>query len=172
MCRVANHWTRLPRATSSLALNASRDGVSTASLGNLFQCITSWVKKFLPISDLNLPCLSLKPFPLVLSLSIPVNSCPPSCLYAPFKYWKATALMAAAARASPALLRSITWMSLHAMVVVGRGTAGKHTFRLSKAMRLQYGDGNQSLRRGFYARGCVTVHGQELASALALTNGL
>jgi len=37
MCRVANHQTRLPRATSSLALNASRDGASTASLGNLFQ---------------------------------------------------------------------------------------------------------------------------------------
>ena len=38
MCRVAKHQTRLPRATSSLALNASRDGASTASLGNLFQC--------------------------------------------------------------------------------------------------------------------------------------
>ena len=37
MCRVANHQTRLPRATSSLALNASRDGESPASLGNLFQ---------------------------------------------------------------------------------------------------------------------------------------
>ena len=35
MCRVSNHQTRLPRATSSLALNASRDGASTASLGNL-----------------------------------------------------------------------------------------------------------------------------------------
>ena len=39
MCRVANYQTRLPRATSSLALNASRDGASTASLGNLFQCV-------------------------------------------------------------------------------------------------------------------------------------
>jgi len=29
MCRVANHQTRLPRATSSLALNASTDGAST-----------------------------------------------------------------------------------------------------------------------------------------------
>jgi len=28
MCRVANQQTRLPRATSSLALNASRDGAS------------------------------------------------------------------------------------------------------------------------------------------------
>ena len=36
MCRVANQQTRLPRATSSLALNASRDGASTTSLGNLF----------------------------------------------------------------------------------------------------------------------------------------
>ena len=36
MSRVANQQTRLPRATSSLALNACRDGASTASLGNLF----------------------------------------------------------------------------------------------------------------------------------------
>jgi len=36
MCRVANHQTRLPRATSRLALNASRDGASTTSLGNLY----------------------------------------------------------------------------------------------------------------------------------------
>jgi len=26
MCRITNHQTRLPRATSSLALNACRDG--------------------------------------------------------------------------------------------------------------------------------------------------
>ena len=46
---------------SSLALNASRDGASTASLGNLFRCITTlWVKNFLLISNLNLHCLSLK----------------------------------------------------------------------------------------------------------------
>jgi len=45
MCRVANDQTRLPRATSSLALNASRDGASTASLGNLFHCVTTlWVE--------------------------------------------------------------------------------------------------------------------------------
>jgi len=35
MCRGANQQPRLPRATSSLALNACRDGASTASLGNL-----------------------------------------------------------------------------------------------------------------------------------------
>ena len=74
-CRVANHQTRLPRATSSLALNASRYGASTASLGNLFQCvITLWVKNFFLTSNLNLPCPSLKPFPLVLPLPTPALS--------------------------------------------------------------------------------------------------
>jgi len=48
MCRVANHQTRLPRATSSLAFNASRDGASTASLGNLFQCVTTLCVEKLP----------------------------------------------------------------------------------------------------------------------------
>ena len=79
--RVTNHQTRLPRATSSLALNVSRDGASTASVGILFQCVTTLcVKNFLLISNLNLPCLSLRPFPLVLSLSTLVNSCSPSCI--------------------------------------------------------------------------------------------
>jgi len=35
MCRVANHQIRLPRTTSSLAFNVSRDGASTTCLGNL-----------------------------------------------------------------------------------------------------------------------------------------
>ena len=43
MCRVANQQPRLPRATSSLALNACRDGASTASLGNLFS-VPWWAK--------------------------------------------------------------------------------------------------------------------------------
>ena len=48
VCRAVNQQTRLPRATSSLALNVCRDGASTASLGNLFQCIsTLWVKNLL-----------------------------------------------------------------------------------------------------------------------------
>ena len=63
MCRVANQQTRLARATSSLALNAFRDGASTASFGQPVQCVTTlWGKNFLLISNLNLPCLSLKPF--------------------------------------------------------------------------------------------------------------
>jgi len=39
-------------------------------------------KNFLSVSNLNLPCLSLKPFLLVLLLSTLVNSRTPSCLYA------------------------------------------------------------------------------------------
>ena len=62
-------------------------------LGQPVQCVTTlWVKNCLLISNLNLPCLSLKPFPPVLSLPTHVNSHSPSCLYAPFKYWKAIGL--------------------------------------------------------------------------------
>ena len=39
-------------------------------LGQPVQCVTTlWVKNLFLISNLNFPCLSLKPFPLVLSLS-------------------------------------------------------------------------------------------------------
>ncbi|KAK4814468.1 hypothetical protein QYF61_018986 [Mycteria americana] len=59
---------RLLRAPSNLTLNVSRDGASTTSLGNLFQCLTTlMVKNFFLKSSLNLPSLSLKPLLLVLS---------------------------------------------------------------------------------------------------------
>ena len=59
-------------------------------LGQPVQCVTTlWVKNFLLISNLSLTCFNLNPFPPVLSLSTHVNSLSPSCLYAPFKYWKA-----------------------------------------------------------------------------------
>ncbi|KAK4822235.1 hypothetical protein QYF61_011876 [Mycteria americana] len=46
-----------------------RDGDSTTSLGSLFQCLTTLsVKKFFLTSNLNLPWLNLRPFPLVLLL--------------------------------------------------------------------------------------------------------
>ena len=46
MCRVANPQSRLPRATSSLALDAPSLDAFTTYLGNLFQCITTlWVKR-------------------------------------------------------------------------------------------------------------------------------
>ena len=49
-------------------------GQPQSTLSNLFQCfITLCVKKVLL-------CHSLKPFPLVLSLSTLINSCSPSCL--------------------------------------------------------------------------------------------
>ena len=69
--------TRLPRTPSNLVWNASRDGASTASLGSLCQCLTAlWVKNFFLTSNLNLPSFSLKPFPLVLSLSAHVQLVP------------------------------------------------------------------------------------------------
>ena len=57
---------------------------------NLFQYVTTLrAKNFLLISNLNLSCLSLRLLPLVLLLSTLINGHSPSCLYAPFKYWKA-----------------------------------------------------------------------------------
>ena len=50
--------------------------------------LSEWKNLFL-LSNLNVPCLSLKPFPLILSLPTLVNSHSPSCLCTPFKYWKA-----------------------------------------------------------------------------------
>ncbi|KAK4816767.1 hypothetical protein QYF61_022765 [Mycteria americana] len=63
------NWIRLLRAPSNLTLNVSRDEVSTASLGNLFQCFTTLIiKDFSLISSLNLLSFSLKPLTLVLLL--------------------------------------------------------------------------------------------------------
>jgi len=56
MCRVTNHQTRLPRATSSLALNASRDGASTTSLGNPGR-LWVWIGSFLPSTGARPCCL-------------------------------------------------------------------------------------------------------------------
>jgi len=47
------------------------------------------LKNFPQASNRNLPSLSLKQFPLVLSLSICLTSWFPSCLRSPFKHWKA-----------------------------------------------------------------------------------
>lgn len=60
-----------PKPTSHIhLLNTSRDGNSTPILGSLFQCLpTLSMRTFILISNLNLPCYSLRPFPLVLSWS-------------------------------------------------------------------------------------------------------
>jgi len=72
-------------------LNASRVRPCTASLGSLFQCLTTLSLENFPLTSyLNLFSFSLKPFPLVLSLSDHVKSWSLFFLKAPFKYWKAT----------------------------------------------------------------------------------
>ncbi|KAK4810518.1 hypothetical protein QYF61_004481 [Mycteria americana] len=63
--------------SSKRLLNTSRDGDSTTSLDSLFQClITLLVKKFFLTSNLNLPWRNLRPFPLVLSLTLHQLRCP------------------------------------------------------------------------------------------------
>jgi len=62
-----------------MALNTCREGASTASLGNLFQCFTALiVNNFFLISSLNLPSFSLKPLLPVLSLHALVKSPSPA----------------------------------------------------------------------------------------------
>lgn len=53
---VARHCIRQPTNPSSLALDASRDGASTACLGSLCQCLTTVpVTNFFLTSNLSLP---------------------------------------------------------------------------------------------------------------------
>jgi len=39
------HYTRLLKALSNLALNTSSEGAAIASLGSLFQCLTTLIAK-------------------------------------------------------------------------------------------------------------------------------
>lgn len=84
-------WTRLLKAPFNLAWNTSRDGPSTASLGSLFQCLTTpTVKNFFVIANLNPLSFTMKLLPFVLSAHGLANSLPSSFLQVPFSYWKAT----------------------------------------------------------------------------------
>lgn len=66
--------TRLFKASSSLALNISRDGAAPASGDNLFQCVTTpTITNFLLMFNMNLPSLSLKLLLFVLSLQAHVK---------------------------------------------------------------------------------------------------
>jgi len=53
--RGTSHQIRLPQALSNLALKVSRHGAPTASLSNMFQCLTALImKNFFLIPNLNL----------------------------------------------------------------------------------------------------------------------
>jgi len=89
MGRDTFRYSRLLKAPSNLALNTSREGAFTTSLGNQLQCFTTLtVMNFFLISNLNLPSFSLKPLPLVLSLFALVKSPSSPFLYGLFRYWK------------------------------------------------------------------------------------
>jgi len=74
-CQPLHHASAQAAQGPSTALSTSRDGASTA----LWSAVLS-MKHFSLTSHLNLPSFSLKPFPLVLSLSTHVKSWFPSCL--------------------------------------------------------------------------------------------
>jgi len=75
MGRDTFHQPRVLQALSNLALNLAREEEATASLGNLSQGLTTLrVKNFLLTSNLNVPSLSLKLLPLVLSVYTLVKS--------------------------------------------------------------------------------------------------
>uniref|UniRef100_A0A8C3SQ49 Uncharacterized protein n=1 Tax=Chelydra serpentina TaxID=8475 RepID=A0A8C3SQ49_CHESE len=69
---------RSPLGFVKPALKTSKEGDSTTSLGNPFQCFTTLlVKKFFLMSNLNLPLCNLRPLLLVLSSSTTENSLDP-----------------------------------------------------------------------------------------------
>jgi len=88
MVSVAIQQFMLPRIPSNLALSVSRDRASIVSLGHMFQHLTTlWVKHFFLKSNLEVASFRLN-HSIALSLSDYAKSQYPSCLYAPFKYWK------------------------------------------------------------------------------------
>jgi len=69
LCHSRVTYSRLQRTLSRRVLNISREGDSTTSPDNLFQCsVTIRGKKFFFMFRRNLLCFSLCPLPLVLSL--------------------------------------------------------------------------------------------------------
>ena len=87
-CSSRATWNWLPRTMSRRLLNFSKDGDTTASPGNLCQCsVTLSVTKCFLMFRGNLPCFSLCPLPLVLSLGTTEQSLAPSSLHPPCRYW-------------------------------------------------------------------------------------
>lgn len=87
-CMFATQQIKLSRAPTKLVLNATKDGTSTSSLGNVCRCLTILSVKYFPLnSDLNCTPFSLKPLLLVLPLSDCVKS-HSIFLISFLKYWK------------------------------------------------------------------------------------
>lgn len=83
---------------TSLTLNVSKDGASTAILGTTLNI------KIFCISRLNPPSFSLKPLLLVLLYQGLLKHLSPSFLYIPWKYWKS--------------MRKCPWSLLRAVMLV------------------------------------------------------
>ncbi|EMP34023.1 Methylmalonyl-CoA mutase, partial [Chelonia mydas] len=118
-----------PRALSSLTLKTSKEGDSTTSLGNAFQCFTTLlVKKFFLISNLNLPHCNLRPLLLVLSSSTTENSLEPSSLEPPLSlvlpFPGASSLLPRPDKSAAPGLRQLGWARVQVIVgeIVGVST--------------------------------------------------
>lgn len=86
MGRSTSDQIKLPKSPSSLALNTSKDGASTASLGDLFQCLIPLVaEKFFLEIRLNPAYFNLKPLLLVYHRKPALED---FCHYNPFKYYQ------------------------------------------------------------------------------------
>jgi len=84
-------WTGLPPTTSDCPGPHPAWGWDIHSFsGQSLPVFHQPFEYFFLTSNLNLPSFSLKPFSLLLSLSDHVKCVYPSCLKAPFKYWKAS----------------------------------------------------------------------------------
>ena len=86
-CSTRATSIHLPTTVSRQLWSLSKDGDSTASLGNLCQClVTPIVKNCFLMFRGKPPCFSLCPLPLVLSLRTTKKSLAPSSLHPPFRY--------------------------------------------------------------------------------------
>ena len=86
-CQSRVTYSRLHRTASRQVLNISRDGDSTTSLGNLFQCfVTLKVSKLFLLFRWNFLCFIVCLLPLVLSVGTTEKSLAPSSWHLPLRY--------------------------------------------------------------------------------------
>lgn len=90
ICRDASYYSRLLKATFSLALDTAKLGAFRTSLGNLFQCSTTLMgNNFSLMPHLNQAPSIFKLLALIPSLDVFVKSPSSALLEDHFKSWKA-----------------------------------------------------------------------------------
>lgn len=111
MGRDTFHETRLHKATSSLVLSIFRDGASSSWAA--CACVSPPAQSRISFIYLNFLCVSLKPFPFILSWLTPLKTPSPSpylSLY--LRYWKLLG-SPPGAFSSPGWTTSVLWTCVH-----------------------------------------------------------